>query len=234
MSQPSSEGVLRVDELYEAVVAGVEDGRVSARRADRGGLRVEARNAVHGYRPRTGDRVLCTERDGAVYVTGVLVAAPAEVPAEHGVLACGEATARVEEGELVVRAADGTLLVSFDPSSGVTRVSAQQTVLSIEAAERLELKAPEVRVDAERLVQHVRHLVTEAEQIATSTARWDLRAGQITERARNVFRDVRDLVQTRAGTVRSIAREGMSLFAQRTSIRSKKDTAIDGERVLLG
>lgn len=50
----------------------------------------------------------------------------------------------------------------------------------------------------------------------------------------NVFRDVQALLQTRAGTVRSIAREGMSLFADRTTIRSKKDTAVDGERVLLG
>lgn len=230
MSQASSEGLLGIGELYEAVIASVEDGRVSARRADRTGLRIEARNAVHGYRPSPGDRVLCSEQGNAVYVTGVLVAASND----RAELRCGDATARLEEGRLVLRAADGAVIVSFDPSSGVTRVSASDRVLSLDAAERLELKAPEVTIDADRLVQRVRHLVTEAEQVATSTARWDLHTVQLTERARNVFRDVSELLQTRAGTMRSIAREGMSFFAQRTSIRSKKDTAIDGERVLLG
>ena len=91
-----------------------------------------------------------------------------------------------------------------------------------------------MRIEADRLLQTVRDLVTEAERVSTSTGRWDLRAQRITERARDVFRDVESLLQTRAGTIRSIARAGMSLFANRTSIRSKKDTAVDGERVLLG
>jgi len=227
MSQPSSDEIFSAAELFEAVVQAVEDGRLEVRHADRGGARLEARNAVHGYAPSEGDRVLCAGRGGAIYVTGVLMAPPPTLP-------LGDATARVESGQLVIRGEDGELVLSFDPSSGETRLRAGRAALVLEAAERLSLRAPEVTVDAEQLTQRVGRLVTEADQIATSVQRWDLRAGKITERARDAFRDVKNLLQTRAGTVRTIARGGLSMFAARTHIRSKKDTAVDGERVLLG
>ena len=227
MSHAIEEFGLARRDVFEAVVGEVEEGRLSLRRPEHAGVRVDARNAVHGYHPSVGDRVLCTEGPGSVYVTGVLMAPPFE-------LRSGETCARVEDGRLVVRGGDGALIVSFDPDSGVTRVNADRSVLSIEASERLELKAPEVTIEAKRLLQRVTRLVTEAEHVSTSTGRWDLRANRLTERARDVFRDVESLLQTRAGTIRSIARGGMSLFANRTSIRSKKDTAVDGERVLLG
>lgn len=214
-------------EVFEALVVEVHDhGRVTLRSAHAPtGVAMEARVAVHGYSPSCGDRVLCTAGARGSYVTGVLMAPSPE-------LRTGDACVRVEDGELVIRGADGTVILRYDAESRVTRVCSEHTV--IEGTERLELKAKEVSVDAERLVQRVRALVTEAESVATSTDRWELRANRISERARNVFRDVQALLQTRAGTVRSIAREGMSLFADRTTIRSKKDTAVDGERVLLG
>lgn len=214
-------------EVFEALVVDVhEHGRVALRSAHApAGVATEARVAVHGYAPTRGDRVLCTAAPSGSYVTGVLMAPAPELRA-------GDACVRVEDGELVIRGADGAVILRHDAESGVTRISSAHTV--IEGTERLELKAKEVSVDAERLVQRVAALLTEAESVATSTDRWELRANRITERARNVFRDVQSLFQTRAGTIRSIAREGMSLFADRTSIRSKKDTAVDGERVLLG
>jgi hypothetical protein len=225
VSQSGGEAADRA-EVFEALVVEVhEHGRVSLRRADGAGTAFEARSAVHGYCATSGDRVLCTAGSRGVYVTGVLMAPPPELRA-------GGARAAVEAGELVVRGADGTIVLRYDAETGVIRVSSANTV--IEATDRLELKGKEVSVEAERLVQRVGALVTEAESIATSVDRWELRANRITERARNVFRDVEALLQTRAGTLRSIAREGMSLFANRTTIRSKKDTAVDGERVLLG
>lgn len=211
---------------FEARVTAVhEHGRVLLRRADGATTPLEARCAVYGYQPTVGDRVLCAESDRAVYVTGVLMAPTPE-------LRLGRTSARIEHGEIVLRGVDGALILRHDVDAGVTRVCSDHTV--VEASERLDLTAKEIHLDAERLVQRVTELVTEAESIATSADRWQLRANRIHERARNVFRDVESLLQTRAGTLRSIAREGMSLFARRTSIRSKKDTTVDGERVLLG
>ncbi|MCB9598620.1 MAG: DUF3540 domain-containing protein [Sandaracinaceae bacterium] len=216
-------------ELFEALIVEViEPGRLSLRRPDVARV-VEARVALVGYRPTAGDRVLCVANDRAAYVTGVLVAGETSPePSPSG------ARATVEDGNIVVRAEDGVLLLSFDPVSGVTRVRSQTTVLSIEATEKLELKAPDVCVEAERFTSRVGDLVTEAHRVSTSADRWELRANRIVERAKNAFLDVDGMLQTRAGTLRSIAREGMSLFARRTSVRSEKDTSIDGQRVLLG
>lgn len=227
MVQSMIEPGLASAELFEAVVVAETDpGRIALRRAE-DGLLVEGRNAVLGYRPSEGDRVVCSAGARTIYVTGVLVAPPQ--PLE---LRAGDVSARVEEGRIVVRAESGAVLVSYDPAQRTARL--ESGVLALEASERIALKAPEVTVEAERLTQKVADLVTEAERIATSADRWELRVNRLTERAKNAFRDVEALMQTRAGTLRSIAREGMSLFARRTSIRSEKDTAIDGERVFLG
>ncbi len=222
----ASEGSETIEVFEALVIEAHEHGRVALRIAHQpGASAIEARSAIHGYRAASGDRVLCTRGARGVYVTGVLMA-PAPV------IRAGGASAEIEGGEIVIRGADGSVVVRYDAETGVTRVHAESTV--VEGMERLELKAKEVSVTAERLVQRVGAVVTEADSVATSADRWELRANRITERARNVFRDVEALLQTRAGTLRSIAREGLSLFANRTSIRSKKDTAIDGERVLLG
>lgn len=234
MSQPwMHEGALDA-EVFEAIVIGDADpGRVSLRRPD-DPRAYEARNAVIGYTPNAGDRVVCLAGGRGVYVTGVLVAPPQPAPPQKPPeLRAGEARALVEEGRIVVRGEGGDLIVSYDPALGLARV-ASSAVLALEATERLELKSKEITVDAARLTQRVGDLITEADRVTTSADRWDLRVNKLTERAKNAFRDVESLFQTRAGTLRSIAREGMSLFANRTSIRSTKDTAVDGERVLLG
>lgn len=215
-------------ELFEAVVVDeAEPGRLTVRTAEDAAL-IEARNAVLGYRPTEGDRVVCTPSGrGLAYVTGVLV-----THAHGPELRAGGAVARVEDGRLVVRGEDDALLVSFDPEAGVARVVSAK--VRIEAGEELVLEAPEVTVKAERLTHQVSDLVTEAVRVSTSADRWELRVNRLTERAQRAFRDVEGLFQTRAGSLRSIAREGLSLFSRRTSIRSEKDTAIDGERVFLG
>ncbi len=218
-----------IPDLFEAVVIEESDpGRVRVRRTDDASVH-EARNAAAGYRPSAGDRVVCIAGLRGAYVTGVLVAGPRAVE-----LRAGDASARVEEGRIVVRGDEGELLLSYDPEGRVARVSTSRAALAIEASERLDLEAKEITMVAERLTQRVADLVTDAERVSTSADRWELHVNRLTERAKNAFRDVEALLQTRAGTLRSIAREGMSLFARRTSISSEKDTAIDGERVLLG
>ena len=62
----------------------------------------------------------------------------------------------------------------------------------------------------------------------------DAPAHRLIERARDAFRDVSELSQSRLGRVRTIVREGYSLTSQRTTMVSKDDTSIDGKRILLG
>ena len=59
-------------------------------------------------------------------------------------------------------------------------------------------------------------------------------AERILERANNVFRTVEGVIDTRAGRLRSLARETTQVRSGATSITSKEDTFIDGRRVLLG
>lgn len=105
-----------------------------------------------------------------------------------------------------------------------TRVSA--TALSIEAAH------------ARAAVGHgsveAQELVTKAERIAYQVERFEVTAEQIVERARSAVRDVADLLHTRAGRVRTLVRDVYALRSRRTVMTSKDDTAIDGNRILLG
>ena len=55
-------------------------------------------------------------------------------------------------------------------------------------------------------VARVRLPFGEAVRISTSADRWELHVNKLTERARTAFRDVEGLFQTRAGSLRSIAR----------------------------
>jgi hypothetical protein len=62
----------------------------------------------------------------------------------------------------------------------------------------------------------------------------EVRAERLIERAKDAYLEVDGLLQTRARRARSIIREAYQLVSERTSLVSKKETSIDGERVLLG
>ena len=54
------------------------------------------------------------------------------------------------------------------------------------------------------------------------------------EKSRDVFRTAVGLVQHRFGRQKTVVEDTMSVRARRTSIVSKKETAIDGERRVAG
>jgi hypothetical protein len=141
------------------------------------------------------------------------------------VIAVGGAKAEVEEGAIVVRDREGRCVVRYDPATGAVELCADG---------ELTLAAKTVKIRAEVIEHEAREVRTSADFVGVSTARWELAAGKITERAHNVFRDATGLVQTRAKRARYIVEGALSLFSKRTSVRSKEDTKIDGKRVLLG
>jgi lipopolysaccharide export system protein LptC len=59
-------------------------------------------------------------------------------------------------------------------------------------------------------------------------------ATRILERAKNVYRNVEELQQTRANRVRTLVQGTYQLNSETSYIKSEKNVNIDGERIHLG
>ncbi len=101
-------------------------------------------------------------------------------------------------------------------------------------ASRLEVAARDTRLCTSKAVLVARTISTTAERVATQVERYELTAKKLVEKTRDAFRTVLGLDQHEVGRQRTVVSDTMSVHARRTVIVSKKDTTIDGERVLLG
>jgi len=206
----------------EAVVTEIaEGGRVSVQAVDEGPIE-GVRIAVVGYQPCVGDRVILTHTPSSTFVIGV-------VASTLGV------SVAFEEGTVVLRGADGEVVLRHDPAAGETRLGIAAGDLLLEAPEgTLTLKAQALDLEADTITQRARKVMTVATQVGVSADRWDLRVHKIKERAGEVLRQVEGTLTTKSGRLRTLVKGSAKLFAKRTTIRSKEDTAIDGRQVLLG
>jgi hypothetical protein len=124
------------------------------------------------------------------------------------------ASAEADGERLVVRDARGSVVVVYDAERGTAEIVAPEGDLLLSAPHgKISLKAREVECDAGRI---------------------EIRADRIFERARDVYRDVEGLLQTRAQRVRTLATGAYQLFAKRVNVLAEEDAAVDGKRVLLG
>jgi len=73
-----------------------------------------------------------------------------------------------------------------------------------------------------------------AKNLTQMVDRYELDTNRLVERARDAFRDVSDLLQSRAGRMRTLVKGVQATYTRRTVMVSKDDTSIDGKRVLLG
>jgi len=126
----------------------------------------------------------------------------------------GGASAELEGERLIVRDARGSIVVVYDAEAGTAEIVAP--------GGDLVLSAPNGKI------------AMRASEVVCETGRYELRAERIFERARDVYREVEGLVQTRAGRVRILARDVYHLFAKRMHLLAEDDAAVDGKRVLLG
>ncbi len=110
-------------------------------------------------------------------------------------------------------------------------VEAKQTRLQSDHVEvrskRAQLTTAQATVVADRVRTTAQSLVQELE-------RYELTAQRIIERARDAYRDVEDLFQSRVGRARTMVKEVLLLSSRRTVMVSKDETSIDGKRILLG
>jgi hypothetical protein len=138
----------------------------------------------------------------------------APLPLLSAVRTPGGASAEVDGERLVLRDARGAIVVVYDAERGTAEIAAPKGDLVLSAPHgKIALRAREVECEAGRI---------------------ELRADRIFERARDIYRDVEGLLQTRAERVRTLATGAYQLFAKRVNVVAEEDAAVDGKRVLLG
>ncbi|WP_437639210.1 DUF3540 domain-containing protein [Sorangium sp. So ce854] len=195
-----------------------------------------------------GSTIAIRDASGAVAVTYDAATGAARVAAP-----AGDLTLAAPRGKVVVEAATDVELrarrdvrhragrrVASEAGAGGERGEAVEPGLVVERA-AVRVAAAAVDVTSERASLHTTEATVLAERIATTAAqiaatagRIEIQAERLIERARDAYRDVDGLLQTRARRARSLIREAYQLVSERTSMVSKKETSIDGERVLLG
>lgn len=199
---------------------------------------ISARLAIPNYDARPGDRVLVhsvpRDSNGSEhYVIGVLHAseqqATSRISTETG------AYAERNQSELSLFDSAGRLLVRYDSDSGALELrspadlhlAAPNGNLRLCAGKRVEVTGDEASMDARALT--LRGQVTQID-----FGRLEVRGERLLSRVAEAFVDVERVAETRAKRLRTLVESTLELVAQRTHIRSEKDTRIDGKRVLLG
>jgi hypothetical protein len=166
-----------------------------------------------------GDLELCA-RDGRVLLSG-----------SQGVV--------IDGGDSVAVTARRSVTLKTEPEKvpGVETGRAEVTLLRDElrlGAKTFGLQALRAAITSDELAFAARSLRTVAKVALQSVGVLETRAERVVERAKNVYRDVEELAQTRAGRVRLIARETLHAAGRRAVLRGDEDVKIKGEKIHLG
>lgn len=160
----------------------------------------------------------------------------------------GDLELSVPEGALRMRARDGIAMetsgdlslrggrrVELEASRDTgpaSRIAMQPGELTLvgsvitAAADRAELLASRIGVKAHQLESHVDRLRSVAKVI-------DVRAGRIVERAKDTYREVSGLSQTRAGRLKLVAQKAAQLVGENTLLKARDRMKVKGERIHL-
>ncbi|MGE3634073.1 MAG: DUF3540 domain-containing protein, partial [Sandaracinaceae bacterium] len=136
------------------------------------------------------------------------------------------------DADVHLRGGRSVTLESSKAAGPASRVVMQPGELSLvgsvitAAADRAELLASRVGVKAHQLESHVDRVRTVAKVL-------DVRAGRIVERAKDVYRDVERLSQTRAGRLRLIAKTTAQLVAENALLKARDRMKVKGEQIHL-
>lgn len=138
--------------------------------------------------------------------------------------------------------ASGNLLFEHRPDEGLTVISVPHGDLELRAptgsvrvvaGKRVEVRAQEadLRVTEARLT--ARQLVTTVDRVREALGVLETRADRVIQRAKNVYTEVEELAQTRAGRVKLIAERTVHVLGKRALVRATEDVKIKGEKVHL-
>lgn len=141
------------------------------------------------------------------------------------------------EGDLELRAPQGQ--VKIDGARGVSLASdgAESLRVSRDAVkldtDRVEMNARRVDATVQEATLRGRVLRTLAERTLTEVERVEVRAGRVIERAKEVYREVEGLSQTRAGRLKLIAEKALQMLADDVTVKARRDAKIKGEKIYL-
>jgi hypothetical protein len=137
------------------------------------------------------------------------------------------------EGRLLFEHNTATRVTVIEAPDGDLELRAPRGKVRIVAAEGFELETPSVSAKVGEARIEGRSLSTTFERVKSFAGVLETRADRILERARNVYREVEELSQTRAGRLRLVAEKTVSLLGQRAVVKAKEDVKIKGDKVYL-
>lgn len=159
----------------------------------------------------------------------VLVEDDLELRARRDVSIAAGGAVRIESGEGALLRADGPVELASSASS--LRVDGDRVRMNaplLEAiTDRADVKAKEANLVVGTLRSAMHRLVERAEVVERT-------AGRVVERAREVYREVEELSQTKAGRLRLVADTALSLLGQSTTVQAREDIKVKGEKIYLG
>lgn len=149
-------------------------------------------------------------------------------------------TVTLEKGVAVGRDPDGRVMLRFDGKKLELCASEDLTLeapnggVRIRARDEVTIEARAIRHQADEASVLARRVQTTAQQMVHEVERLEVRAGKIVERAGDVARHVGGLYQQTARRLRTLVHESFTLVTDRTSMRSRGETTVDGDKILLG
>ncbi len=181
-------------------------------------------------------RLLVRYADGSAEVSPVTGDLRLAAPAGRIVIAAGLDVAIEAARDVTVSAqrSSETRIASREPGAELStrfRLDAKGATI---AAPEVDVRSRRARLTAGVAETIARELRTSATRIETTATVVETTAERIVTKAQTMAQDVTELLETRAGRMRSIVRGVFSLRSRSTNLKSKDDTAIDGRHVLLG
>ncbi len=177
-------------------------------------------------------RLLVRYRDGAAEIAAPSGDLILDAPTGRVVLRSG-VDVSIEAARDVVQRAGRSVAIGTGGIADAPQLEMSPRDVAVRS-ERVRVEAASSRADIGEVTTIARAIATRATTIAVTAERYELSAGRLVEKARDAFRDVTDLAQSRLGRVRTIVAGAYSQRAQRTVIVSTDDTSIDGRKIHLG
>lgn len=197
-----------------------EDGSSAALEQDEDGpvwrLRDPDDRLVFEHRP--GRSVVYVREDLSLSAGGDVELSAAGEVRIHG----GERVALGSDGPVELRSEGGASALALDGDR--TSVSAGHVAME---AQRADVKVADANVVA-KVLRTVAERVRERADVVERTA------GRVVERAREVFRDVEELSQTRAGRLKLVAETALTILGTSTMVKAREEVKVTGEKIYLG
>jgi hypothetical protein len=197
---------------------------------------VETTNGSTTLRVYSRRNALVVEYDPGVERTRITPeAGDLELAAASGNLALRAAgSVAIEGGVVAVRSRSGIGLAVEDASGATRAVLALDGGRARIAAPALDVAARRASLRAEEARYTGRDLLAEVASLRVVAGRVETLARTVVEKARNLYRSVEELLETRAGRVRAVVDGTYHLKARDAVVRAEREVDVDGEKIRLG